>query len=160
MKVNYENEECKGVLFGIVMCVIIMIIITVWGIKNSIIEIDMGIIIFVCLWNIFMAVLLIVLMRDYKKRREQRERNLFIIKNGNCIKGKVFSIYDNYTTYSIMDRRQIHNVTAKINYTINGENKLIVVDKLCLDRNRLKEYENKNVNIYIYDNMSYVDIAN
>lgn len=79
------------------------------------------------------------------------------MQQGECIKGKIISIYDNYIEGKT---RGMHNVTAKITYTIHHEEKIVVVDKLCIPIQHIKKYENKIVDIYIYHNMNYIDIGN
>lgn len=157
MKINYYNENYKQNRFPIAICVILMLFSIFFCTYHSIDHVDTGFILFCSVWNIILSILLLFLVRDYKKRKEQRDINLFIRKQGKCIKGKIISIYDNYTKGHT---RMMHNVTAKIAYTMDNKEKIIVVDQLCIYIRHIRKYENKIVNIYIYNNMNYIDIMN
>lgn len=140
MKVNYHNEDYRSNIAVIVICVILMIFVIVWGIYHliSIHHIDVGLAIFGSICIIFLAVPLLVLIKDYRKKKQQRILNLFIIKNGKRIKGKIVSIYDNFTFR--ISGRGIHNVIAEIAYSIDGEDKMIVVEDLYIDIYRYLQF--------------------
>lgn len=162
MKVNYHNEDYKSVIFNIVVYCILIIFVIVWGICVSVSynSFDIGLVIFCGIWIVFFIVLLFFAIKSYRSRKEKRNLNLFIMKNGKRIEGRVVSIYDNCTYLREIDMPRMHNVTAKISYTIDGEGKMVVVDRMCLNINKLKQYENKIVGIYVYNNMNYVDVVN
>ena len=91
----------------------------------------------------------------------QSEGKLFIMKEGKLIQGKIIRIYDNNNNgFLIENKKTIHNVTAEIEYTINNDRKTITVDHLAINVNRLDNYTSKQVKIYVYNNMSYIDIIN
>ena len=52
------------------------------------------------------------------------------------------------------------NAGEEIEYTINNDRKTITVDHLAINVNRLDNYTSKQVKIYVYNNMSYIDIIN
>ena len=133
-------------IFGIFLCI-----------YHSIDHVDTGFILFCIVWNIILSIVLLFLVRDYRKRKEQRNKNVFIIKKGNHFKGKIVSIYDNNI---VTQKGVLHNVTAEIVYIRDGEDKKIIVDQLCINRKHLEKYRNKIVAIYIYNNMNYIDLLN
>jgi hypothetical protein len=157
MKINYYNENDKKNKTLIFICVLLMLFGILFCIYHSKEHIDIGFILFCGIWNLLLGILLLFLVKQYKKYKEQRNMNLFIMQQGECIKGKIISIYDNYIEGNT---RGIHNVTAKIAYTIHHEEKIVVVDRLCIPIKHIKKYENKIVDIYIYKNMNYIDIVN
>ena len=77
------------------------------------------------------------------------------MKNGKIIQGKVIDIYDNKTSEYF-----IHNVTADVEYYIENERKVIAVDNLAININKMNDYINKSVKIFVYTNMNYIDIVN
>lgn len=83
------------------------------------------------------------------------------MKEGKLIQGKIIRIYDNNNNgFPIENKKTIHNVTAEIEYTINNDRKTIIADHLAINVNRLDNYTSKQVKIYVYNNMSYIDIIN
>lgn len=160
MKVNYHNEDYKSIIFNIVVYCVLIIFVIVWGLCVLHNSFDIGLVIFCGMWIVFFIVLLFFAIKSYISRKEKRNLNLFIIKNGKRIEGRVIAIYDNYTHLRELDMPRMHNVTAEISYTIDGKGKMVIVDRMCLNVNKLKQYEDKVISIYIYNNMSYVDVVN
>lgn len=159
-KINYHSEDYNSVIFNIALYLIFIILILIWGIFSFNKNISVGKIFFYSTLIIFLSILLFFSVKSYKSRKNKRYLNLFIIKNGKKIKGKIISISDNYISRMELDRKRLHNINAKINYNVNNEDKLVIVDELCIKRKKLKKFENKTVNIYIYNNMSYIDVIN
>lgn len=158
MKVNYNNEDYMSSLFSIIIFVLIFIVILVWGITTKVLYKFSGLA-FTGIFIIIMGVFFIVEMKDYKKRRQQRNLNLYIMKNGECIKGKIVSIYDHFIS-GVDLQHGAHNIIAEVRYHMNDKEEIIVVDNIQLKFNELEKYQNKMVNIYIYNNMNYIDIIN
>lgn len=52
------------------------------------------------------------------------------MKNGKIIQGKVINIYDNKTSGDLDNNKNIHNVTADVEYYLDNERKVIAVDNL------------------------------
>ena len=159
MKVNYHNEDYKSNIFSLVICLIITIIVIIWGISNNLF-LDIGGLVFLGIFILILLIPICILIRGCYKRKVQRNLNLFIIKNGKCINGKIKRLYDNKTTGVENGTRTLHNVTAEVLYNVDSEEKMIVVDNLCININDFKKYKNKVVKIYIYNNMNYVDVIN
>lgn len=136
MKVNYNNENYKAELFLIYFYIILMFFITLFLVYYSRNHLDIGFILFCNMWNLFLGVLLFFTLRRYSLKKEWRNKNVFIIKKGNHFKGKIVSIYDNNI---VIQKRVLHNVTAEIVYTRNGEDKKIIVDQLCINRKHLEK---------------------
>lgn len=82
------------------------------------------------------------------------------MKNGKIIQGKVINIYDNKTSGNLDNNKNIHNVTADIEYYLDNERKVIAVDNLAININKMNDYINKPVKIFVYTNMNYIDIVN
>ena len=160
MKINYHNEDYKSNVFNIVIYILIIVFVIFWWALETKCTFEFGIIVLCSIIILPIIILIFFSIINCKKRKEQRNLNKFIIKNGICIKGKVVKIYDNYTDSVDIGYRGIHNVTAEIQYQYKKKKKNIVVDGLALNVNRLKSYVDKTVNIYIYNNMDYVDIIN
>lgn len=99
--------------------------------------------------------MLVFSLNEYLKSKEKRNLNLFIMKNGKIIQGKVINIYDNKTPEHF-----IHNVTAAVEYYLDNERKVITVDNLAININKMNDYINKPVKIFVYTNMNYIDIVN
>lgn len=99
-------------------------------------------------------------LNEYSKIRKKRNLNLFIMKNGKIIQGKVIDIYDNKTSGNLDNNKNIHNVTADIEYHLDNERKVIAVDNLAININKMNDYINKSVKIFVYTNMNYIDIVN
>ena len=99
-------------------------------------------------------------LKKYLKIRKKRNLNLFIIKNGKIIQGKVINIYDNKTSGNLDNNKIIHNVTADVEYYLDNERKVIAVDNLAININKMNDYINKSVKIFVYTNMNYIDIVN
>lgn len=66
-------------------------------------------------------------------------------------------MYDDKTSGDLDNNRVIHNVTAKVEYYLDNERKVIAVDNLAID---VSNYINKPVKIFVYTNMNYIDIVN
>lgn len=79
------------------------------------------------------------------------------MKNRKVIQGKVINMYDDKTSGDLDNNRVIHNVTAKVEYYLDNERKVIAVDNLAID---VSNYINKPVKIFVYTNMNYIDIVN
>lgn len=160
MKINYYNENYENNVYTIIIIILLIVVITIWGIINKLTS-NIGILILCTTSNIMLLIPLIIGIKQYKRKKEQRNLNLYIIKNGICIPGKIVSIYDRYSREDYIDNSHIyHNITAEIEYYIDNELKKIIVDKLMIKLKEIKEYENKDIKIYIYNNMSYIDVKN
>ena len=159
MKVNYHNEDYKSNIFSLAICIIAIIVVIIWGFSSNLFF-DIGGLIFLSIFIIILLIPICILIRRYHKQKTQRNLNLFIIKNGVCINGKIKTLYDNKTIRYGTETRTLHNITAEIIYNVDNEEKVIVVDNLCINMNDIKKYENKTVKIYIYNNMNYIDLIN
>ena len=158
MKINYHNEDYSTELFNIIIYILILIFLIVWSIFTGV---DIGSLIFIGICITFIIIMLSFSIRQYLKKKNQRNLNLFIMKEGKLIQGKIIRIYDNNNNgFLIENKKTIHNVTAEIEYTINNDRKTITVDHLAINVNRLDNYTSKQVKIYVYNNMSYIDIIN
>ncbi len=153
MKINYRNEDYIGNMVIIAICLLIAAIITAWGVAESKGKFEWSILVII----IPLIVLIAFLIKDYIKKKTQRNLNLFIMKNGDCIKGKIIKIYDNRV---FRNDRVLHDTTAEIEYEYEGEKKVVAVNYLEINKKRFNSYYNKIVNIYVYNNMNYIDIIN
>ena len=160
MNVNYHNEDYTGEIFNIVICSIIVIFIIFWGIYTTGGKIDTEILVICGIFIALIGSVLIFSIKRYITKKQKRNLNLFIMKNGKKIKGKISLIYDDSTHFVNFGYGSIHNVVAEVSYNIDNEDKVISVNNLCISYYDLEKYKNKIVDIYIYNNMSYVDIVN
>ena len=160
MKINYHDEDCSESLFQIIICVLIMLFLVVWLLYNGFDAIDVSYLIFIGICSTFIIIMLAFSLKKYLKIRKKRNLNLFIMKNGKIIQGKVINIYDNKTSGDLDNNKIIHNVTADVEYYLDNERKVIAVDNLAININKMNDYINKPVKIFVYTNMNYVDIVN
>ena len=80
------------------------------------------------------------------------------MKNGNVVDGKIVNVKNNFERFkTFVSYQDYHNVIFNIEYKIGDEIKEIVVDHFVIDDD-VDSYLNKNVKIYFYNNMNYVDI--
>ena len=159
MKINYRNENYISNIPSIIICIILMIIVFIWGFSNEMF-IDVSGIIFFSFFILILLIPIIIFTIRYYKQKQQRNLNLFIMKNGICIEGRIISIYDNFTYRPEIKKKSMHNITAEIAYNIDNEEKTILVDRLYIRTYNIEKYKDKVVKIYIYNNMTYVDVIN
>lgn len=160
MKVNYHDEDCSESLFKIIICVLITLFLVVWLVYNGFDTIDVSYLIFIGICSAFIILVLAFSLKAYLKIKKQRNLNLFIMKNGKIIQGKVINMYDNKTSGDLDNNRVIHNVTAEVEYYLDNERKVIAVDNLVINISKMNDYINKPVKIFVYTNMNYIDIVN
>ena len=132
----------------------------VWFVSNGFDAIDVSYLIFIGICSTFTIIMLAFSLNEYLKIKKKRSLNLFIMKNGKIIQGKVINIYDNKTSEDLDNNKIIHNVTADVEYYIENERKVIAVDNLAININKMNDYINKSVKIFVYTNMNYIDIVN
>ena len=70
------------------------------------------------------------------------------------------SIYNKVLSGAHVNMKNIIITMTEIKYKIENEDKIIVVDHLFIKKRKFKKYRNKLVKIYVYNNMSYIDIIN
>lgn len=160
MKINYHDEDYSESLFQIIICVLIMLFLVVWLLYNGFDTIDASYLIFIGICSAFIIAIFTFSLKRYLKNKKQRNLNLFIMKNGKIIQGKVINIYDNKTSGDLDNNRVIHNVTAEIEYYSDKKRRVITVDNLAININKMNDYINKPVKIFVYTNMNYIDIVN
>ena len=132
----------------------------VWFVSNGFDAIDVSYLIFIGICSTFTIIMLAFSLNEYLKIKKKRSLNLFIMKNGKIIQGKVINIYDNKTSEDLDNNKIIHDVTADVEYYIENERKVIAVDNLAININKMNDYINKSVKIFVYTNMNYIDIVN
>ena len=155
MRINYHDEDCSVSLFQMIILVSLFLFLIVWFVSNGFDAIDVSYLIFEGICSTFIIIMLVFSLNEYLKSKEKRNLNLFIMKNGKIIQGNVINIYDNKTPEHF-----IHNVTAAVEYYLDNERKAITVDNLSLNINKMNDYINKPVKIFVYTNMNYIDIVN
>ena len=160
MKINYHDEDCSEGLFNIIICVLVMIFFVVWLVYNGFDTIDASYLVFIGICSAFIIVMFSFSLKGYLKIKKQRNLNLFIMKEGKVIQGKVINMYDNKTSGDLDNNRVIHNVTAEVEYYLDNERKVIAVDNLAINVSKMNDYINKPVKIFVYTNMNYIDIVN
>ena len=160
MKINYHDEDCSESLFQIIIWVSVFLFFIVWFVSNGFDAIDVSYLIFIGICSTFTIIMLAFSLNEYLKIKKKRSLNLFIMKNGKIIQGKVINIYDNKTSEDLDNNKIIHDVTADVEYYIENERKVIAVDNLAINRNKMNDYINKSVKIFVYTNMNYIDIVN
>lgn len=160
MKINYHDEDYSESLFKIIICVLIMLFLVVWFVSNGFDAIDVSYLIFIGICSTFIIIMLVFSLNEYLKSKKKRNLNLFIMKEGKVIQGKVINMYDNKTSGDLDNNRVIHNVTADVEYYLDNERKVIAVDNLAININKMNDYINKPVKIFVYTNMNYIDIVN
>lgn len=160
MKINYHDEDCSESLFQIIIWVSAFLFFIVWFVSNGFDAIDVSYLIFIGICSTFIIIMLAFSLNEYLKIKKKRSLNLFIMKNGKIIQGKVINIYDNKTSGDLDNNKIIHDVTADVEYYIENERKVIAVDNLAININKMNDYINKSVKIFVYTNMNYIDIVN
>lgn len=75
MKINYHNENYKQNRFPIIICITLMLFSILFCIYHSKEHVDIGFILFCGIWNIIPGILLLFLVKQYKKCKEQRNIN-------------------------------------------------------------------------------------
>ena len=160
MKINYHDEDCSESLFQIIIFVSVFLFLIVWFVSNGGDAIDVSYLIFIGICSTFIIIMFAFSLKKYLKIRKKRNLNLFIMKNGKIIQGKVINIYDNKTSGNLDNNKIIHNVTANVEYYLDNERKVIAVDNLAININKMNDYINKSVKIFVYTNMNYIDIVN
>ena len=160
MRINYHDEDCSGSLFQMIILVSVFLFLIVWFVSNGFDAIDVSYLIFEGICSTFIIIMLVFSLNEYLKSKEKRNLNLFIMKNGKIIQGKVINIYDNKISGDLDNNKIIHNVTADVEYYLDNERKAITVDNLSLNINKMNDYINKPVKIFVYTNMNYIDIVN
>lgn len=160
MKINYHDEDCSESLFQIIIWVSVFLFFIVWFVSNGFDAIDVSYLIFIGICSTFTIIMLAFSLNEYLKIKKKRSLNLFIMKNGKIIQGKVINIYDNKTSEDLDNNKIIHDVTADVEYYIENERKVIAVDNLAININKMNDYINKSVKIFVYTNMNYIDIVN
>ena len=160
LKINYSNENYKGQLFAVIVFIIVLLFILIWFTVGRFWENVSTIVLFsICV--IMVLPWLIFSLIDYKKRKRNRNMNLYIMKNGYSVEGKIISIVDRKSTFNNGYRLEINRtVVATVEYNIETNTKVVVVDNLLINYRKIKQYQDKKVKIYIYNNMNYVDILN
>ena len=160
MKINYHDEDCSESLFQIIIFVSVFLFLVVRFVSNGFDTIDVSYLIFIGICSAFIIIMFAFSLKKYLKIRKKRNLNLFIMKNGKIIQGKVINIYDNKTSGNLDNNKIIHNVTADVEYYLDNERKVIAVDNLAININKMNDYINKSVKIFVYTNMNYIDIVN
>lgn len=160
MKINYYDEDCSGSLFQMIILVSVFLFLIVWFVSNGFDAIDVSYLIFIGICSTFIIIMLVFSLNEYLKSKKKRNLNLFIMKEGKVIQGKVINMYDNKTSGDLDNNRVIHNVTADVEYYLDNERKVIAVDNLAININKMNDYINKPVKIFLYTNMNYIDIVN
>lgn len=160
MKINYYDEDCSGSLFQMIILVSVFLFLIVWFVSNGFDAIDVSYLIFIGICSTFIIIMLVFSLNEYLKSKKKRNLNLFIMKEGKVIQGKVINMYDNKTSGDLDNNRVIHNVTADVEYYLDNERKVIAVDNLAININKMNDYINKPVKIFVYTNMNYIDIVN
>lgn len=160
MKINYYDEDCSGSLFQMIILVLVFLFLIVWFVSNGFDAIDVSYLIFIGICSTFIIIMLVFSLNEYLKSKKKRNLNLFIMKEGKVIQGKVINMYDNKTSGDLDNNRVIHNVTADVEYYLDNERKVIAVDNLAININKMNDYINKPVKIFVYTNMNYIDIVN
>ncbi len=160
MKINYHDEDCSEGLFNIIISVLVMIFFVVWLVYNGFDTIDTSYLVFIGICSAFIIAMFSFSLKGYLKIKKQRNLNLFIMKEGKVIQGKVINMYDNKTSGDLDNNRVIHNVTAEVEYYLDNERKVIAVDNLAINVSKMNDYINKPVKIFVYTNMNYIDIVN
>ena len=155
MKINYHDEDCSESLFQMIILVSVFLFLIVWFVSNGFDAIDVSYLVFIGICSAFIIIMFAFSLKKYLKIRKKRNLNLFIMKNGKIIQGNVINIYDNKTPEHF-----IHNVTAAVEYYLDNERKVIAVDNLAININKMNDYINKPVKIFVYTNMNYIDIVN
>ena len=92
MKINYHNEDYSTELFNIVIYILILIFLIVWSIFTGV---DIGSLIFIGICITFIIIMLSFSIKQYLQKKKERNSNLFIMKEGKLIQGKIIRIYDN-----------------------------------------------------------------
>lgn len=103
MKINYHDEDCSESLFQIIILVSVFLFLVVWLASNGFDAIDVSYLIFEGICSTFIIIMFAFSLKKYLKIRKKRNLNLFIMKNGKIIQGKVINIYDN----KISDRKSV-----------------------------------------------------
>lgn len=165
MKPNYNNEDYKSSLITLIILIVIILftvipILVYTSMFNAIINGDISSLIFLLLFLSMAIIPGIFLFRDYKKKKQKRNINLHIIKNGTCIEGKILSIRYIYTPSEIDGHTGHHNTIAEVEFIYNSSKKILMVEHLLVKEKDIKKYENKKVKVYIYNNIQYIDIIN
>lgn len=160
MKINYHDEDCSGSLFQMIILVSVFLFLIVWFVSNGFDAIDVSYLVFIGICSTFIIIMLVFSLNEYLKSKKKRNLNLFIMKEGKVIQGKVINMYDNKTSGDLDNNRVIHNVTADVEYYLDNERKVIAVDNLAININKMNDYINKPVKIFVYTNMNYIDIVN
>lgn len=160
MKINYYDEDCSGSLFQMIILVSVFLFLIVWFVSNGFDAIDVSYLVFIGICSTFIIIMLAFSLNKYLKSKKKRNLNLFIMKEGKVIQGKVINMYDNKTSGDLDNNRVIHNVTADVEYYLDNERKVIAVDNLAININKMNDYINKPVKIFVYTNMNYIDIVN
>lgn len=160
MKINYHDEDCSGSLFQMIILVSVFLFLIVWFVSNGFDAIDVSYLVFIGICSTFIMIMLVFSLNEYLKSKKKRNLNLFIMKEGKVIQGKVINMYDNKTSGDLDNNRVIHNVTADVEYYLDNERKVIAVDNLAININKMNDYINKPVKIFVYTNMNYIDIVN
>ena len=160
MKINYYDEDCSGSLFQMIILVSVFLFLIVWFVSNGFDAIDVIYLIFIGICSTFIIIMLVFSLNEYLKSKKKRNLNLFIMKEWKVIQGKVINMYDNKTSGDLDNNRVIHNVTADVEYYLDNERKVIAVDNLAININKMNDYINKPVQIFVYTNMNYIDIVN
>ena len=160
MKINYHDEDCSESLFQMIILVSVFLFLIVWFVSNGFDAIDVSYLIFIGICSTFIIIMLVFSLNEYLKSKKKRNLNLFIMKEGKVIQGKVINMYDNKTSGDLDNNRVIHNVTADVEYYLDNERKVIAVDNLAININKMNDYINKPVKIFVYTNMNYIDIVN
>ena len=159
MKINYQNENYMPVMIPIIITSILIPLIILWGYFHESYKNKYGIL-FVGTSVILLVIFLIIFIISYKKRKKRRELNLSIIDNGIVIPGKIESIYrKRYLGDEDSPGKTI--VYATISFYIDNEKKEVNVKNINIPFFvKLKDYQDKEVKIYVYNKMMYIDIIN
>lgn len=160
MRINYHDEDCSESLFQMIILVSVFLFLIIWFVSNGFDAIDVSYLVFIGICSAFIIIMFAFSLKKYLKIRKKRNLNLFIMKNGKIIQGKVINIYDNKTSGNLDNNKNIHNVTADVEYYFDNERKVIIVDNLAININKMNDYINKLVKIFVYTNMNYIDIVN